>query len=143
MSATTIEAARIAGALKCMDALRKLEHDATHAIEWKGPEQTVEEYFGQRLADVRALVAALGPMAPEHEGAIATLAEYIHSSIDGGAPDISPGCWLPLAAITDVVQAEMIGKAGPTVRKMARARVFGLNTCDMIPIADIDRAIQR
>lgn len=108
MSAKTIEAARIAGALKCMDALRKLEHDATHAIEWEGPEQSVEEYFGQRLADVRALVGALGSMAPEHEGAIATLAEYIHSSIDGGAPNISPGCWLPLAALTDAERMEMI-----------------------------------
>lgn len=108
MSAQTVEAGRIAGALKCMDALRKLERDSKQSIEDDRVDGTVEEYFGQRLTDVRALVAALGPMAPEHEGAIATLAEYIHSAIDGGAPDISPGCWLPLAAMTDADQVEMI-----------------------------------
>ena len=109
MSTTTIEAGRIAGALKCMDALRKLERDSKQSIEDDQVDRTVEEYFGQRLADVRALVAALGPMAPEHEGAIATLAEYIHSAIDGGTPDVSPGCWLPLAAMTTAEQVEMIG----------------------------------
>lgn len=107
MSAPAIETARIAGALKCMDALRKLERDSKRSIEDDRVDRTVEEYFGQRLADVRALVAALGPMAPEHEGALATLAEYIHSAIDGGSPDISPGCWLPLAAMTDAEQVEM------------------------------------
>jgi hypothetical protein len=101
MTATTIEAARIAGALKCMDALRKLDHDATHATEWGGPEQSAAEYYAQRLADVRALVAAHGPMSPELEGAIATLAEYIHSEICGVVPDVSPGHWIPLSAMTD------------------------------------------
>jgi hypothetical protein len=110
MSATTIEASRIAGALKCMDALRKLERDSKQSIADDRVDRTVEEYFGQRLADVRAVVAALGPMVPEHEGAIATLAEYIHSAIDGGAPNISPGYWLPLAAMTDAEQVEMIGR---------------------------------
>lgn len=104
MSATTFEAARIAGALKCMDALRQMEKSAAAP----GRDDTVEAYFAQRLSDTRALVAALGPMTPEQEGAIATLAEYIHSEIGGGVPDVSPGYWLPLAAMTDVEQAEMI-----------------------------------
>jgi len=106
MSAKTIEAARIGGALKCMDALRKLEQSAENPIT--DYEDTLEAYFAQRLADTSALVAALGPMAPEHEGAIATLAEYIHSEICGGTPDISPGRWIPLAAMTDAECQAMI-----------------------------------
>jgi hypothetical protein len=104
MSATPIEAARIAGALKCMDALRQLEQSAENPNQ----DDTFEAYFAQRLADTSALVAALGPMAPEHEGAIATLAEYIHSGICGCTPDISPGYWLPLAALTDAERMEVI-----------------------------------
>lgn len=101
MSATTVEASRIAGALKCMDALRQMKQSAESFIS-SGQDDTVEAYFAQRLSDTRALVAALGPMTPEQEGAIATLAEYIHSAeIDGGPPDVSPGAWLPLAAMTD------------------------------------------
>lgn len=107
MSAKTIEAGRIAGALKCMDALRKLARDAERSIENERADRTVEEYFGQRLSDVRALVAALGPMSPEQEGALATLAEYIHSEICGSTPDVSLGYWLPLAAMTDAEQKEM------------------------------------
>lgn len=107
MSATTIEASRIAGALKCMDALRQMKQSAESFIS-SGQDDTVEAYFAQRLSDARALVAALGPMTPEQEGAIAALAEYIHSAeIDGGVPDVSPGAWLPLAVITDAEQAEM------------------------------------
>lgn len=40
MSAKTIEAARIAGALKCMDALRQLQQSA----EAPGQDDTVEAY---------------------------------------------------------------------------------------------------
>lgn len=97
MIAKTIEAGRIAGALKCMNALRQL----LQSTEAPGQDDTVEAYFAQRLSDTRALVAALGPMTPEQEGAIATLAEYIHSEICGMVPDVSPGHWLPLAAMTD------------------------------------------
>lgn len=104
MSARTIEAGRIAGAIKCMEALRRLQQSA----EAPGQDDTVEAYFSQRLSDTRALVAALGPMTPEQEGAIATLAEYIHSEICGMVPDVSPGHWLPLAAMTDAARQEMI-----------------------------------
>lgn len=131
MSAKTIEAARIAGALKCMDALRKFEHDATHAVEWEGPEQSVSEYFGQRLSDTRALVAALGPMAPELEGAIATLAEYIHSEICGGVPDVSPGHWIPLAAMTDEERQTMIDRMDAE-----NAAVDAIGSADVISLAE-------
>ncbi len=108
MSAKTIEAARIAGALKCMDALLKLEHDATHAVEWAGSEQTAAEYYDQRLSDARALVAALGPMTPEQEGAIAVLAEYIHMSITSGQPTLESDGWIPLSAMTDKARQAMV-----------------------------------
>lgn len=123
MTAKTIEAGRIAGALKCMDALRQLQQSA------EAPEQddTFEAYFAKRLADTRVLVAALGPMAPEHEGAIATLAEYIHSEICGGTPDISPGRWLPLAAITDAERQAMTESMEASAEDAARsARVISL-----------------
>ncbi len=104
MSAKTIEAARIAGALKCLAALRQLERSAEEPCR----DDTVAAYFSQRLTDTRALVAAFGPMAPEHEGALATLAEYIHSEINGGTPDIAPGYWIPLAAMTETERQAMI-----------------------------------
>ena len=106
MTATTIESARIAGALTCLNAMRQLEQSAKKLLRV----DTVAEYYAQRLSDTRALVAALGPMAPELEGVIATLAEYIHSEIDGGTPDISPGYWIPLAAMTDDEREAMIDR---------------------------------
>jgi hypothetical protein len=110
MSAPAIEAGRIAGALKCMNVLRQMKQSAESFIS-SGHDETVEDYFAQRLSDTRALVAALGPMTPEQEGAIAALAEFIHSAeIDGGVPDVSPGAWLPLAAMTDSEQEELIGR---------------------------------
>lgn len=45
--------------------------------------------------------------------------------------------------VTQVQAAEMIGKSVPTVRKMVRAGVLRLNQCGMIPISDIDRALDR
>jgi hypothetical protein len=96
-TSTTTEAARIAGALKGLDALRKLEH----AVETGDLGGTTAEYHAQCLSDARAFVAALGPMTPEQEGAIAVLAEYIATEIGGSTPNLAPGCWLPLSAMTE------------------------------------------
>lgn len=98
MSAKTIEAARIAGALKCMDALRNLEQ----AAEKGSMEQTLTEFYAQRLSDARAFVADLGPMTPEQEGAVAVLAEYIHAVLNDCEPDVSPGRWIPISAMTEI-----------------------------------------
>lgn len=97
MSAVIIEAARIAGALKCVDALRKLEQSA----ENDDPGETAVGLYSQRQAAVQAMVAALGPMTPEQEGAFAVLAEYIHTEICGLSLDIGHGLWIPLSAMTD------------------------------------------
>lgn len=125
MSAATIEAARIAGALKCLGALRQLEQSA----ENPNRDDTFAAYFAQRLTDTRALVAALGRMAPEHEGAIAMLAEYIHSEISGWTPNIAPRYWIPLAAMTDAERWAMIERmeAGNAAEDAAgSARVISL-----------------
>lgn len=102
MSAKTIEAARIAGAQTCLDALRRLEQ----AAEAGDPGDTAAEYYAQRLSDARALVAAIGPMTPEQEGAIAVLAEYIHMNLTTGTPNLAPGGWIPLSAMTDTGRRE-------------------------------------
>jgi hypothetical protein len=103
-TSTTIEAARIAGALKCLDALRRHEQ----AAEAGDPGDTAAEYYAQRLSDARAFVAALGPMTPEQEGAIAVLAEYIHMNLTTGVPNLAPGGWTPLAARTEAERQAMV-----------------------------------
>ncbi|NJD35366.1 MAG: hypothetical protein FIA96_11135 [Betaproteobacteria bacterium] len=107
MSARTIEASRIAGAIKCMDALRKLEQSAEFSVD---SDPTIAGYYGKQLADTRALVSALGPMTPEQEGIVATLAEYIHTIATTGTPNIDPGRWLPLSAMAEEDRRVMIGR---------------------------------
>jgi hypothetical protein len=104
MSATTLEADRIAGALKGLDALRQLERSAEKISHG------ATAFYAQRLTNTRALVAALGPMTPEQEGAVAVLAEYIHSEIDGVVHDISPGNWVPLSAMTEDERQAMVDR---------------------------------
>lgn len=103
MIATTIESARITGALKCLDAMRDLEN----AAESADPCGPMAEYFEQRRAAVCAFVATIGPMTPEQEGAFAVLAEFIHAGAIVGDDYPSYG-WIPLATMTD---AEIKAKA--------------------------------
>ena len=107
MSTTTIEAARIAGALKGLDALRKLVQAAKEARASDSCD-TATGYYARRLSDARAFVAALGSMTPGQEGAIAVLAEYIHSEINGGTPSLDPGDWTPLSAMTEAERQAMV-----------------------------------
>lgn len=106
MSATTIDAARIAGALKGLDALSKLDLAAQEG----GLDQTVSEFYAQRLSDSRAFVAALGPMTPEQEGVIGVLAEYIHAVLNDNVPGLEEGEWTPLSAMTDEERQAMIDR---------------------------------
>ncbi len=103
-SADCNQSARIAGALKCLDALRKLER----AAESDNLDQTASDFYAQNLSDARALVAALGPMSPELEGAIAALAEYIHNNIVSGTPNLEPDGWIPMSAMTDEERQAMV-----------------------------------
>lgn len=108
MSAKTIEAARIAGALKCMDALRKMQQSAENDER----DDTSAKFYAQVQANVQAMVTAIGPMTPELEGAFAVLAEYIHSEIKGFTPSIDPGSWwTPLSAMTDEERLAMVAQA--------------------------------
>jgi hypothetical protein len=104
MSAKTTEAGRIAGAKKGLDALRKLER----AAETGTPGDTAAKYYAERLSDARAYVAALGPMTPEQEGAIAVLAEYLHMNLTAGAPCLEPLAWTPLSAMTETERQAMV-----------------------------------
>jgi len=107
MSAIHYEAGRIDGSLKCMGALRNLERDSLLGEL----DQSITDFYGQRLTNVSAFVAALGPMSPEMEGIIATMAEYIHSVMTGGTIlDIDPGRWLPLVAMTECERRAMIDR---------------------------------
>lgn len=93
------ESARIAGTLKGLDALRALVAAAEYSEDH---DHTVAGEYRKQLADARAFVAALGPLSPEQEGAVAVLAEYIHNEITGaGRPNLEPDGWLPLSVMTD------------------------------------------
>lgn len=88
------EARRRSGALKCVNVLRALENAA--AIP---PDDTAEAFFAQRAADAKAFAAHFGPMSPEVEGVITALAEYIHTGITTGQPNLDK--WLPVSAKTE------------------------------------------
>lgn len=127
MSAKTIEAARIAGALKGLDALRQMQQSA----ENDEPDDTSAKFYAQVQANVQAMVAAIGPMTPEQEGAFAVLAEYIHSEISGITPSIELGSWwLPQSAMTDEERLAMVAEA-----QADRDATFS-RQCNVISIAD-------
>lgn len=96
MSAPAIEASRIAGAIKALRAL----HHLNQVTEEEGYHSAYLDYYMQRLARVRAMTDALGPMTPELEGALSVLVEYVCEGLDGGPPDLEFGDWTPLAAMT-------------------------------------------
>jgi hypothetical protein len=98
-------AARIAGALNGLAALRQLERDANNIANL---DDTPEAYHGKRLTDANAFAAAFGQMTPEQESAIVAVAEFIHSWISTAQPNIEPGAWLPLAAMTEAEARAMI-----------------------------------
>lgn len=43
--------------------------------------------------------------------------------------------------VTQAQAAEMMGLSAPTVRKLVRAGLLRLNSCGLIPISEVDRAI--
>lgn len=103
-SSTRNPSARIAGARKCLDAMRDLEQSAESAE----PCDSVTEYYAQRQAAIGRFVAKFGSMTPEQEGAFAVLVEFIGQDLAGSAPNLAQGGWIPLAAMTD---AEIKAKA--------------------------------
>lgn len=84
---------RIAGALACIELLKKLIHSAENPPE---PAHGAREFFENQRRDAGAFVAALGPFTPAQEGAILCLAEYIHETATCGEPYMPH--WMPFAA---------------------------------------------
>lgn len=104
MSAPTIEAARIAGALECVDVLR-----AAIKANTSSGQMTTPEFFRQKDAPFAAILAAAGDLSPRAAGVLGALADY---ALDGIQNTYSIGeqldCeWLPEAARTaQEVEAE-------------------------------------
>lgn len=88
---------RQAGASACMKALRNLDQAATLGCGYVEGD-TDQSYFEERRAHVQEFISALGPLDARVEGVIATMAEYIHASIQAGQPNLAPGKWMPMAA---------------------------------------------
>lgn len=106
-SSTRNQAARIAGALKGLAALRNMER----AAENEDAAETAAEFYAKRQANVQAMVAALGPMTPEQEGTIAVLVEFIALEFAGSTANLTPGGWTPLSAMTTGERQMMINEA--------------------------------
>ncbi len=95
-TADSNQAFRIEGATKCIEALRALERSAENL-----PGDAFEDaraYYAVQSNDAEALVAKFGPMTPLQEGAFRALAEYIHSNITSGPPNLDK--WRPCAGMS-------------------------------------------
>ena len=94
---------RRAGAILCVKALRQLVADATAEYPDDNKESLLKPF-----TDAEQIVKALGPMSPEAEGAIIALAEYIHCFESSGTPELDPGGWRPVVALSpDEFSAEV------------------------------------
>ena len=126
MTATTIEAGRIAGAIKTLRALHHL-YQVIHEEDYPSADL---DFYMQRLARARAVIDQLGPMTPELEGALSVFVEYVCEALDAGTPELGSGEWTPLTAMT---QEEIKGYAldmeaeADALDAEGRARVISLD----------------
>lgn len=86
---------RINGALDCIQALKKLELSAENL---PSSADAAGIYFSIQKYDAKAVSDVFGPMTPRQEGAFRAMAEYIHTSITAGTPNLE--LWKPLVALT-------------------------------------------
>lgn len=97
-----VEAERIEGAKACMRALANLvkSAEAFNDEDEGGMTYTEkgEHYYGSRQSAAKVLANAIGPLNPYQEGVIIAMAEFIHSSVTTGEPDLER--WTPCAAMT-------------------------------------------
>jgi hypothetical protein len=112
---------RRAGATACLVAVRKLIEAANTPC---GPK--AEDYFNQQLENAKAVATALGPMPAFLEGAILSLAEYIHVGETTGGPNLEPGGWVPLSAMTDAERQAQIDRMNAYCEADKTARVIQL-----------------
>jgi len=87
---------RIAGALECLEQLRKIEAEADNLPEAANEARVYFELQKKAGAD---LAAAFGPMTPRQEGYIRALGELVHSVFVEGLPYLER--WCPVAAQTE------------------------------------------
>lgn len=98
MTLLTDEQARIAGAMACMEHLRKLEQAAERINDI---DDSAQQFYDKCYSDCATFAVAVGPIDPRSEGVILTLAEYIHQCIQSGQPNTSIGGWVPMASMTE------------------------------------------
>lgn len=98
MSAT-IELERIAGALKCVDVLRRANKDITSVMKMDEP---VADAFRKKDVVLEEIMAAAGPLSPLAAGVLSALAEFAIDGIQNGYSvcEQLDGDWLPEATMT-------------------------------------------
>ncbi|MBP9159154.1 MAG: hypothetical protein KBF53_15485 [Sphingobium sp.] len=104
MNAMTTEDARIAGAIRALGTLHRL-NQVTGEEDYPS---AYLDFYMQRLARARAVIDQLGPMTPELEGALSVFVEYVCEALDAGPPGLGSDDWTPLTAMT---QEELKGYA--------------------------------
>lgn len=81
----SIDTERITGAKECIAALVKLEQSARNLPETANDGAV---FSSIQSGDSESLASLFGPLTPRQEGAFRTLAEYIHSGITTGTPNL-------------------------------------------------------
>lgn len=99
MSATTIEASRIAGAKCCVDVLRMANKDITSVMKM---DKSAADAFRKKDAVLEDIVAAAGPLSPQAVGVLSALAEFAIDGIQNGYSicEQLDDDWLPEATMT-------------------------------------------
>lgn len=99
MSAATTEAVRIAGALKCVDVLRRANTDITSVMKM---DESVADAFCKKDAVLEEIMAAAGTLSPQAAGVLSALAEFAIDSLQNGygLEEQLDSDWLPEATMT-------------------------------------------
>jgi hypothetical protein len=101
----SIENERIAGARACLAALAKLVQDAQGGA-W---EDDYRAYLKHRAKAAETLVEQFGSLSARQEGAFLALAEYLHSDITTGKPNLEK--WVPAVGQTAAELEQRIQEA--------------------------------
>lgn len=110
MNATTTEQNRIAGALACMEAMRKVAQLADNVA----PGMTCAESFRDEDTAIAAVLTAAEPLNAFMSGFVEAMAHYIYECNGTGMPDLE--VWRPNASITN---AELLHERAEIERSFA------------------------
>lgn len=131
MSAKTIEAARIAGALKCSDMLQQL----AQSIGNKPGGYSPATYAARCLSDAQNVIDDLGPVTPEQEGFISCLIEYVQEVIEFGDPGVEEG-WRGYSAMTTEEYRSTIEEQDAEFWATYEADAARTSACNVVSMAD-------